>query len=253
MCVWASECAVCMHMLDRCVCIAAYVLLHVCKCQCLCMHTKLMVVTWQTSERMPVFQKPWLLSSTVTSRRIVFFWRIFWRASCQTTSQSIIDPLEHSLRGQLPSSKPHPTFIPSPFFPSCLSNRQTGTCNKLKPSWHDTHPAQQWTGATGEETALLVMANWGTAMAWHCCGQWWWWCWLIVRLRSQLPCAVAPACPLGPPGKNHEVPQSAAAEGFITGTQIHTHTHTHTSCQPWDKRVLQITTKMEDVLIDCTS
>lgn len=45
----------------------------------------LLDVTWQTSERMPVFQKPWLLSSTVTSRRIVFFCRIFWRASCQTT------------------------------------------------------------------------------------------------------------------------------------------------------------------------
>lgn len=43
------------------------------------------VVTWQTSERMPVFQKPWLLSSTVTSRLIVFFCRIFWSASWKRT------------------------------------------------------------------------------------------------------------------------------------------------------------------------
>lgn len=38
-----------------------------------CAHVQVGAVTWQTSERMPVFQKPWLLSSTVTSRRMVFF------------------------------------------------------------------------------------------------------------------------------------------------------------------------------------
>lgn len=42
------------------------------------------VYTWQTSERIPVFQKLWLLSSTVTSLLIVFFCLIFCRASCKS-------------------------------------------------------------------------------------------------------------------------------------------------------------------------
>lgn len=141
--------------------------------------TELTGVTWQTSERMPVFQKPWLLSSTVTSRRMVFFWRIFWRASCQTTSQSIIDPLEHSLRGTAPIlTNPTPPSLASSSSPPLSHNSCfLGTCNKLKPPWHDTHTVQERIGATGEVTAMPLLTNWGTAMGQDGCGRWWRWCW----------------------------------------------------------------------------
>lgn len=47
-------------------------------------------LTWQTSERMPVFQNPWLLSSTVTSRRMVFFCLIFCNASLKQYGRNVI-------------------------------------------------------------------------------------------------------------------------------------------------------------------
>lgn len=159
-----------------------YVLQYVWTCQCLQVYThtqtELTGVTWQTSERMPVFQKPWLLSSTVTSRRMVFFWRIFWRASCQTTSQSIIDPLEHSLRGTAPIlTNPTPPSLASSSPPLSHNSCFLGTCNKLKPPWHDTHTVQERIGATGEVTAMPLLTNWGTAMGQDGCGRWWRWCW----------------------------------------------------------------------------
>lgn len=93
-----------------------------------------------------------------------------------------------------------------------------------------TDRAQRWTESTGEVTALLVLANWGTAMGQHGCRQR---SQLTLKLKSQpTSSAEAPVCPLGPPHQSLETPPWATA-GIITATQAHTHTHIHTaSCQP---------------------
>lgn len=150
---------------------------------------------------------------------------------CHLTAHSVL--LTDLLKSFLPNNQPvnywstgaQPTGTvrilktpPSrpPFFLLC-STKQIGTCNKMKHT--DTHRVEQRTEATGEVTALLVLANWGTAMGQHGCG-----C-READTGASVPVTTSQGTwlPIRTPTQSLEVPLWAAAEGHTHCINIYLH------------------------------